>query len=34
MLGVSLVLTGPMSAVIAVTSAAEARWYETCGEKV
>lgn len=33
MLGVSLVLTDPMSAVIAVTSAAEPRWYETCGEK-
>jgi len=32
--GASLVLTGPRSAVVAGTSAAAPRWYETCGEKV
>jgi CBS domain-containing protein len=32
--GASLVLTGPMSAIVAVTSAVAPRWYETCGEKV
>jgi hypothetical protein len=30
----SLVLIGLMSTVLAVTSAAEPRWYETCGERV
>jgi len=32
--GTSLVLTGSMSVLVAVTSVAEPRWYETCGEKV
>src|SRR5262245_4078844 len=32
--GASLVLTGSISAIAAVTSAAEPRWYETCGEQV
>jgi hypothetical protein len=34
MLGASLVLTGSMSVLVAVTSAAAPIWHETCGEKV
>jgi hypothetical protein len=34
MLGARLVLTGSMSVLVAVTSAAAPIWHETCGEKV
>jgi hypothetical protein len=34
MLGASLVLTGSISALVAVTSATAPIWYETCEEKL